>query len=730
MGVGSDNDVRIVVDAEFKGAPAFGQATKGAKTVGDVAERAGAQVKAMGDKLEAANTKARQLALAEEKAAEKARRLAQDLALAKRELAQSGDETGQLARKVDRLSTDLRFAAIATEEYRRSANHASSEAREQARAYDRVADNARQAARAVALLGAASVLSPGGGKGGGGGALSEISSGFLKNGLGGASAALEGVVGTPVVGPAALAGGLLAGVGASFFAGGAAGGAVGLGGALGVAGGGLASAWMSDPDKYDAKWAASTDRTRKRWIESSKAFGNELDGVLKIADQTLRNLPIEKALALSQSFVLPIAEGAGSGVSAAADGFVDSLERAQPIVDEVGPKIADLGHDVGDMFRAIAGGSDGGAQALGDLIDLVGFLAKATGNLVLGFELGYERIRKFAVGAYQLEQSMSPLGGILDDVAGGLFGLGNSNIVLARELDDGSKASSTFAGGLLSMVKAGAEAELQALALNDALTQTRNTMLAMADANLGVAQGWLDLGKGLKDGAKSLDLNTQAGIDNQRVIIDQVSALERQREQAIATSDGTVEAMNKADAAYAAGIDRIRAMAHALHFTDEQVDQLIASLGAIPPKVDSQVTVKGLGTSLAQGISLGNALNNLDGRTYSARVSISMVGGWVLDAVRGVTGHAAGGATSSGLSRVNDWGGAGIGEIMRLPNGSTVIPAGTGRQIAREIAGGGSSSGGGTQVVELRVTGNGGLAELLMRMQRSGDLQILSTAIV
>lgn len=720
MGVGSG--ITVVVDAQNNTAQAFGSAAKGVKTVGDAADVAGRQLREMDSKLEAASTKARKLADAEERAAEKARRLAQDLALAKHEMEQSGDEAGTLSRKIERLTTDHRFAAVATEEYRRAANRAAAEAREQARAYDRVADNARQAARAVALLGASSRLGAGGA--GGGGLLSEISSGFLKQGLGGASSALEGTLGTPIVGPALLAAGAAAAVPAGSFLGGAAGGAVGLGGAAAGAGLGLAGAWMDDPDKFDAMWSKSIANVQKRWHDSSKAFGDELESSLKEVDRALRDLPIEKVLALSQSFVAPLAAGAGGGATAAIDGLADALERAQPIVDEIGPDLANLGNDVGDAFRMISLGAGGGADALGDLVDGVGYAIKAVGIMILGFEVAYEGMRNFAIGAYDAEKALTPLGGLLDAAGNWLFNIDNSSMQAGQSLTEAGDAAGSTANSWGEMARAGAEAQLAAMGLNDSLTELRNTQMAIADANLAVAQGWLDLKEELKDGAKTLDTNTQAGIDNQQAIVGQIELLERQRQQAIATSDGSVEAINAANAAYDAQVEAVRKAAYAAGFDKQKVDELIASLGNVPPNTKANVEVKGLSESLRQGESLRQRLDAIDGRHVEANVYVNYhTSGQSLNAPlrTGGIGHAALGGMRGGLTEVGEEG----REFVRLPTGSMVYSTPTSNQLAAQARYAGGGQGGGmVVVVELDVTGSGPLFDVINDGVRRGDIQV------
>lgn len=692
----------------------------------DALDKANKELRQAEARTDALAVKARKLAEAEERAADRTRDLAAKAAVLRKQIEESGVATADQAKKLDRLTRDTRAAALATDDYRRAADRASAEAREQARAYDKVADNAREAARAVATLGAVSALGPNG-KGGGkagrfGGALADISGGFLKGGIGGGTAALEGTLGTPVVGPALLALIAAAAVPAATFVGGAAGGGVLAGIGAGGAGLGLAGAWMGDPEKYGVKWAATIDRIQKRWIDSSRAFGNELDSVLKIADTTLRNLPVEKVLALSQSLVTPLAEGAGRGLNNFANGFADALEHVQPIIDRVGPELADLGTDFGDALRAISLGSEGGADALGDLINVIGYAVKATGVLVLGFEKAYEAIRNFVVGVHTVLISSPIFGPVILGLESILTRIASTATVTGRVLDGAGRSGGSLGESWLDMAEAGAEATVATIALNDALTKTRDTQLGMANANIAVAQGWLDLKEELEDGKRTLNVSTQAGIDNQKTIIDQAQALERQRQETIKLGQETPEAIAAANAAYEAGIQKIRDMAKAANFTDAEVDELLRSYGLIPPVVSTQVSAPGLSTALGQGISLGNALNNINGRTYYATVDVSYQQRLPPGISLGNLTHRARGgeAATSGFSVVGEHG----PETVFLSRGQYVSTAEETRRLT-SMMGGGSSGSPAATAVALRVLpgADGGAGQFVAYLIDRGYLQ-------
>ncbi len=685
------NDVTVVVDAQNRTAQAFGSAAKGVKTVGEAADAAGRQLTQMDAKLDRANVQARRLAESEEKAAAKTRDLVGSMVALQREIAENGDESGKLTSKLERLQAAVKVSANATDDYRRAANRASGEAREQARAYDRVAENAREAARAVAMLGATALLAPSGGKGSGG-ALN-VGAGLLGAGAGAAAAgtkvggagasALSSVAGSnPYLLAGVVGGGTLAAVGAAPFVGGVAGGAALLGGAAGGAGAGLAGAWMGDPEKYGAQWDEMINRLQQRWRSSSAQFAGPLRDSLKEVDRVLRNLPIERVLDISKSFVGPLVSGMGGGITEAANGFADFLAAAQPVVDTVGPKLVDLGRDVGDAFRLIGSGSEGGAAAMGDLIDGVGYAIVTIGGMIGALEKAYESERDFVTGLYEIGAAMPVTGGLVEAAGESWRGLGAAAAGATEALGYFDQAASETATGV-----AGLSANLEAM---------RDQALRMKDAELNLAQGWFDLNKELKDGARTLDLNTEAGIANQRAIEDQVGAAQRAHEQGKLT-----------DAQYAASIERIKAMAKALGYDATQVDNLVDSLAVVPPVTTAGVKTPGMADALRQGESLRGALERIEG-DYFANVYVNYhQRGQSLNAplrTGGIAGAAAGGP-QSGLRWVGEEG----PEIVRLPTGSTVYPKANANQMM--------AHGGGSAPVEIMFTSDGGrMADLLVEM--------------
>lgn len=747
-----------------------GDSTSGRRAIDSFAaeaDKAARELAKMEAKADAASVKARKLGEAEEQTANKTRELIRTQQALERQIADTGDETGDLARKLDRVKVAIKSNAAATDDYRRSASRAAAEAREQARAYDRLAEKARKAATAQGAAAAAAAVKPPPARD----PLAVIERQFaardrvdrirkriaveeerdrrsrrsrlasiLDIGEAGAEGGLKGIgAGVGAIGSVSQAAGpygTLAGITAGAvaaplagsFLGGAAGGAIGLGGAAAGAGLGLAGAWMGDPAKYGAMWDKAIDGIQGRWMKSSAAFGDELEDSLKVVDRTLRDLPVEKILDLSQGFVMPLVGGAGSGITAAADGFADLLESAQPIVDTVGPELANLGHDIGDSMRAIGMGSEGGAAALGDLINVMGYAVKATGVLIMGFENTYLAIRNFEKANSEFVSKTKVIGPIVDTVKGKLFDLGSTAIVTGKALGGVDDNADPVAKSLASVATEAARAAASAGGFNDTLTQTRSLMLGLADANISLAEGWFTLKEELADGAKTLDLSTKAGVENQKALVAQIKLAEAARDAEIQRGDGTADAIATANAAYDANIAKIKQMAHEAGLTDDQVNTLIATYAEVPDEVQTKIAVLGAQTAITQAATAAAVLGSID-RVFTATIRVAGLAQALADAARAsaaLPGYAGGGTFgSTGFKLVGEEG----PEVIWGKQSQYVSTAAQTKQLAQQMSRAPSGgSGGGYGALTLRVASGGGdaFASLIATLVSRGQIQLFA----
>lgn len=703
-----DNDVRITVDADNRTTAAFGAAARGARTVGEATENANRALREAGNRAEAAALRLRQMAAAQQAAQERAQRLAREINDVRTAITTAGAATQAQTERLQRLTREQDQAATSARLLANAHRSSTEQVNDLARAYRRAERNAQEALRASLMFGAGTRLGPNGSVGG----APDSGPGFLFRmlshlpGLGGLAAngagAAGGATSNPVVGSALLGAGAGALALGAPLIGGAVTGAIGAAAGIGGVGLGVMGAIQNDPKVFQDLWGKSIDNVTGRWLKASASWVEPLKGSLGEVDAMLRKLPIESVLSNSAAYLEPLTKGATGFASGLASGLDSLIGDVGPVVDMLGKRLPKLGADIGQFFAAIGKGSKGGAVALDDVLYAVGRLTKGLGVALSALANLYGTIHDGVAAFGELAGASADwLADLLDGVP--VLDRISERIRSFREggkdIEQGTIRfrGSEQAAEDFKRVEAGAEAA--AKALDDYVTATKR-MLDLAagnkSASLALAEGWLTLNKELKDGKRTLDLNTQAGIDNQKALLEQVQAAEAAREAQLALGGG----VDAANATFDANIERIRAMAYQLGYDKTQVDALISSLGVLAvTSAAPKVALTGAQLAMSQGIALGALLNNI-AHTYTARVQVVTGPGISLG---NALHHAAGGPTS-GMSVVNDWG-PGTGELIRTPDGSTVIPAGTGRAMMQGLGGSGGS--GGPQVIQLQITSDG-----------------------
>jgi hypothetical protein len=724
----TDNDITITVDADNNTTAAFGAAARGANTVGDAVNNANRALRESANRAEAASLRLQQLAARQREAADRARFLQTSMNTLRTAIAQTGDASGDLTRELQQLGRQEERARISARVLENQHRSSTEQVNDLARAYRRAENNAQQALRAQLMFGAGTRLGPDGNiifDRNRNRVSGDDGPGFLTRalstlpGLGGLGAqgvgAAGGATSNPVVGSALL--GLGAGavaLGAPLI-GGAVTGAVGAAAGIGGVGLGVAGAIANDPDEFRKRWDAVMQDVTGRWVKASASWMEPVKGSIAEVDRALRKLPIESILSNSAAYLEPLTKGLTGFATNLAVGFDSLIKDVGPVMDMLGKRLPKLGDDFGDFFAAIGKGSEGGAVALDDLLYAVGRLTKGLGVTLSALAKMYEGIHdNFAMignaGESALDRILDMQKGIpvLDGIAAKIKELrsGDDDEIMQGTIRfrGAPEAESDFK----IVQNAAANA---AKAIKDYIDATQKMLdLAAGDKSAGLAlsEGWITLNKELKDGKRTLDVNTQAGIDNQKALLDQVEAAEKAREAQLALGVG----IDSANAQFDANIERIRQMAYSLGFNKTQVDNLIASLGVLDvTKAAPKVELTGAQAAMDQGIALGAILNRLD-HTYTARVQVVSGPGVSLG---NALHHAIGGPTSPGLSTVNEWGGqAGIGggEVMSLPTGTMVYG---GAAASGGMGGGGGSSGGSTTTILLGSDGSR-LGDLLVEV--------------
>jgi hypothetical protein len=139
-----------------------------------------------------------------------------------------------------------------------------------------------------------------------------------------------------------------------------------------------------------------------------------------------------------------------------------------------------------------------------------------------------------------------------------------------------------------------------------------NSMLSIANAELGVHQALTQMSDSLKANGRNFNENTAQGQANMQALLGDVAANQRLYDANIASG------MSAKDAA--AAYDRNTAALHdqliKAGMTDAQVNKLIGTYGAVPDDVNTTIATYGLSNAINNLGSLLAYINKIDGSVY------------------------------------------------------------------------------------------------------------------
>lgn len=517
-------------------------------------------------------------------------------------------------------------------------------------------------------------LGGGGGGGRGGGLLSGL--GGVAGGAGRAGGSLLDLLPTSPMDLAML--GLLfqTALPALPLAGGAVIGAAGLGVTGGVIGAGVAGAIADDPDLYAGKWEDAIGRISRRWQDASEDFGGPVLRSIDKFEDALDDVPLERILGNAAKLVDPLVTGIGEVVRGAGAAVDKIIAAAGPYITELQEELPELGKDITVIGDMIAESSEGGAQALGDTLDVVGSLAKGFTGLAGSVASYYESWREQDPTAFREFWAQA----IDGDMAG----------TIAERIRD-------------FFVKPLEDAEEQARQTQEAMDNLFNTWMDADEANTAVKESLASLKEELKEGKRTLDDNTQAGRDNVGAIRDHIKSLEDQRQANIAAGQDQATA----NAKFYEGVAAVRALLTQLGYAPGEIDKLIAKWMELysKPNIYKTYTLSYIENMSAtagkrgQSKDFGGAGNNAAG------------------------GPAESWATGGGSTWMHEMG----WEAVTLPNGSHVLPSSNTALLLDDLAKGGGSSG---TRIEVVFRDDSTLGAMFLEAQRRGDVQVLTSSIV
>jgi hypothetical protein len=339
---------------------------------------------------------------------------------------------------------------------------------------------------------------------------------------------------------------------------------VGTVGTGGIVGGVLAAS--HDP-RVKAGFQSFVSDVSDEFFGSGTSFVDPILRSLDILKADVKDLHLADTFALAAPDLEIIAKGLGGLVTNVMPGLNALLARSGPFAEAAGAGLADMGSALGELF-------DNSSQARGSLEGLQATFAVLNGTIrFLGLNLkagsmAFDDINKgvtsLLTGTSHLTAAFGLHIPVVDRTAKAfqnLVGWTDEGVADTLEVTSATGgAIRTFDSYTDSLDEAAHKAKALAEATSEIVLAEEDLIhqhLDLAEANIAVAQGFADLDEKLQRGKGNWSDNTQAGRDNQKMLLDQIQTLDAQRRAAIDNSDGTVGAVNKINAKYDEQLDKL-----------------------------------------------------------------------------------------------------------------------------------------------------------------------------
>lgn len=289
----------------------------------------------------------------------------------------------------------------------------------------------------------------------------------------------------------------------------------------------------------------------------------------------------------------PLVEGLIGAARAAGPGLSKAFQAAKPALGAIANELPRIGAAFSKALDAISEGSDGGTEALIELLralektivvggEVIGFLEKAY-DKALDFQSAFghaaesvgDWVKYVNPAFYLMSRAMGDAADEADAVKGSL--------VQAKDV------ASAFGGSLNGVTKEAVDLTSALDAVNGAMEKLFGQQITLDEATLRYKQSLSDLRKELTDGKRTLNDNTQEGRDNREAVIKQIRAIEDLREAEFNQNGNLVDANRH----YQDHIKALEATLIKLGYNKKEVEDLIAAykaLNAVPNIVKSVTT--------------------------------------------------------------------------------------------------------------------------------------------
>lgn len=442
------------------------------------------------------------------------------------------------------------------------------------------------------------------------------------------SSGIQGVLKTPVVGPA-IAAALVGAVAVAMPAVGAVA-ASGLVLAFGAGLAGLGIVFAAKSEAVKAAWSKTLGDMGAQMKVLSKPFESTLIAMAGVAKRTFATF--KPALASAFKTIAPAVTQFGDQLGKAFEKLAPAIgplsEAFKGVLGALGPAMRSALSSVSQGLVSLSESVKKSPSGIADLVRGIGDLVKATLDIITSLNDANGAFKDITGGASAVDVIMAfltgtvkTLGVVLGAVVGpiklvdkGLQALGITHKDSTRWTDLSTAATNAEAD---AQKKAATPAQQLADKLNrqkaatDALVQSmfklQNLALGLSGAEINYQQSVDDATAAVKQNGKNLDINTEKGRANRTALNNVASAANAQTQALIDGGKGWIAADKSAETSRQA----FSRVAQQMGLSKKQADALAASVIAIPPKKQVDLAVAGAAAAKANVDKLAGAIKLL-----------------------------------------------------------------------------------------------------------------------
>lgn len=238
---------------------------------------------------------------------------------------------------------------------------------------------------------------------------------------------------------------------------------------------------------------------------------------------------VDDELSALAPVMVKVADGAGQMIERLGPGLADALEASAPVLEALGRELPELGDDISNFFSSVSNGDRGAVLALVAVLDGLGFVIRHVGDSLEVTSIAFEHLvggtHEITSWARTLTNDIPLVGDAFDAVDSAMLGW-----MVDAGLVEGRTAGLSNEIGRLT-----AEQELA----TRAAAEHADKLDILAGAGQSVRMATLDFKDGLAEltdsverNGTSLNVNSEKGRNNLRVVESLITAADRAGEAA------------------------------------------------------------------------------------------------------------------------------------------------------------------------------------------------------